>query len=128
MVWEERIFDDMGMVDDGKLGDEEGQSEVEIAQRNHPLSGNFIGVVKVYSQGDDIGWGRPGPGAVKIVTMRDDPSKAVIFGFETGARMSGMNAPARRVGFYLQEGAAENLTPNGWRLFDAAVKWCAPGR
>jgi hypothetical protein len=47
----------------------------------------------------------------------------VIFGYETGATMPGAVAPARRVGFFLEDLTAGSLTPAGWALFDAAVRW-----
>ena len=36
-----------------------------------------------------------------------------------------MNAPARRVGFFLDDNNATTLNGNGWALFDAAVTWAS---
>ncbi len=38
---------------------------------------------------------------------------------------AGGRAPARRVGFFLHNDTAIVLNKQGWRLFDAAVRWCA---
>jgi hypothetical protein len=34
-----------------------------------------------------------------------------------------MEAPARRVSFFLSNDTAAALNTNGWALFDAAVNW-----
>ena len=47
----------------------------------------------------------------------------MIFGYENGAAMSGLTAPGRRVGFFLENTAASALTTAGGSLFDAAVRW-----
>jgi len=39
--------------------------------------------------------------------------------------MFGLNAPNRRVGFFLDDGAAASLTPSGRALLDAAMRWAA---
>lgn len=37
--------------------------------------------------------------------------------------MVGMNAPARRVGFFLTDNLATSLTTTGWKLFDNSIEW-----
>ncbi|MEP6924950.1 MAG: hypothetical protein ABI954_10840, partial [Pyrinomonadaceae bacterium] len=54
-------------------------------------------------------------------------NKMVIFGYEKDMLMLGLNAPARRVGLYLDDTNAASLNSNGAALFDAAVRW-AVGR
>ena len=53
----------------------------------------------------------------------DSAERAVVFAYEAGDAMPGLTAPARRVFFFASAGAARELTADGWRLFDAAVRW-----
>jgi hypothetical protein len=41
--------------------------------------------------------------------------------------MAALNAPARRLGFFLTETSASGLTPEGWALFEAALTWSLAG-
>src|SRR5262249_23918269 len=50
-------------------------------------------------------------------------TRIVVFGYEKGAAMFGLSAPARRVGLFLNDTTAAALASNGWRLFDAVVGW-----
>ena len=71
------------------------------------------------------GFGVPGAGASVVATLVDEPQGCAIFGYEQGAPMIGLTAPARRVGYFLDIQASTRLTSEGWALFDAAVKWTA---
>lgn len=48
-------------------------------------------------------------------------AKGVALGPGTNAVGNAANAPANRVGFFLEKSAANYLTDDGWKLFDAAV-------
>ena len=51
---------------------------------------------------------------------------SAVFAYERGSEMLGGRAPARRVALFLGNGRViRSLTPDGWRLFDAAVAWSA---
>jgi hypothetical protein len=64
------------------------------------------------------------PDALKIASLEGSPEKAALFGYDRGASMPGLVAPARRVGLFLFDTTSLQLTPEGWALFDAAVRWC----
>ena len=86
-----------------------------------------------------FGWGRPAPAASIVVNIEGEPTHAGVFTYEKGATMAGsFTAPARRVGYYLQDATFHNLTavhgeaendPQlaawwvGLKLFDATVRW-----
>jgi hypothetical protein len=72
-------------------------------------------------------WGKPNANAARIATLLGDPTKFVIFGYDNMVAMSGLEAPARRVGVFLTDTTAASLAtnPSGALLFDAAVKWAA---
>ena len=86
-----------------------------------------------------FGWGKPAASADIISNSEGDPTHAGVFTYERGATMyGGLVAPARRVGFYLQDATFHYLTaahgpaeddPDfadwwvGLKLFDATVRW-----
>ena len=71
----------------------------------------------------DFGWGIPGPAALRGATVAGDPNRFAIFGYDTGAQMVGMVAPAKRAAFAIRETLAANLSSDGSKLFDALLNW-----
>jgi hypothetical protein len=135
LTWESWLYDDLGMTGVAKTNGEADSTrddfeptEVILKHRGHPLAAGLDGTVGVTRQPRKMTWGRPGPAALWIATLPSKPTHAVIFAYEKGAPMVGMQAaPARRVGFFLWDDSAPVLTPEGWALFDAAVFWCSAG-
>jgi hypothetical protein len=99
------------------------QTSVIIKMPTHELAAGLTGTVKVSSKTGDMGWGVPSASAIVVATMTDNPAHIMIFGYEKGAQMVGMTAPARRAGYAIREDLAANLTAEGGKLFDAAVTW-----
>ena len=128
MVWEPWIYDDMKMADDFGW-DNDNERKIKIIDSNHPLAnGNGTGDKTVTNGTHEFGWGRPTSSAAKVVSTKDNNTKYTIFAYEAGASMvDGFNAPARRVGFFLTNDAADDLKNAGWGLFDAAVDWAMNG-
>ncbi|MGG4035995.1 hypothetical protein ABEV74_20095 [Paenibacillus cisolokensis] len=97
---------------------------VNVTNGEHPIAAGLSGNVDVYKNDGSIQFIVPGGDATIIATAADDEKKALITVYEKGAKnMIGNEVPARRVFFYL---APEDLiyhTDDGWKLFDAAVKW-----
>jgi hypothetical protein len=87
----------------------------------------------------NFGWGKPAASADIVVNTEGDPTHAGVFTYEKGSTMyDGFVAPARRVGFYIQDSTFHYLTavtgpakndPDlsdwwiGLKLFDASVRW-----
>ena len=87
----------------------------------------------------NFGWGKPAASADIVVNAEGDPTHAGVFTYEKGATMyGGFVAPARRVGFYIQDSTFHYLTSVsgpaakdadlsewwvGLKLFDASVRW-----
>lgn len=126
LTWEAYLFDDLGMTggvagtDYLKLG---SQSAISIINSSHPMAAGLSGLQTVYSTAGYLEAGVVNSNAIKIATSSSDPSKVVLFGYEKGAVMPGLAAPARRVGFFIYDNEAANMTPQGWALFESAVKW-----
>ncbi|MBC8121892.1 MAG: hypothetical protein H7Y22_08670 [Gemmatimonadaceae bacterium] len=125
LSWEAYILDDLGMTNSSStsLGVASGQTQVTIVNSSRPMAGGLSGTRTLYTASGSMAWGVPGTSAIKIATLKDDSSKVVIFGYEKGAAMPGMEAPARRVGIFLNDIEASSLNSDGWLLFDAAVRW-----
>jgi len=126
VVWESNLFDDMGMtgtVSGADFGVSGAQTQMSMLASSHPLAAGLSGTVTVTNSSDGFGWGKPAASAINVAAQTSDATKIVVFGYEAGSAMVGLSAPARRLGFFLRDDTAANLTGNGWRLFDAAIAW-----
>ena len=103
------------------------QTQVTIVDATHPLAAGLSGTVTVVTSADLLDFGVPSAAANKVATLVGQPGKFSIFGYETGAAMVGMNAPARRVAWFAEDVVATKLTASGLALFDAAVAWAKGG-
>lgn len=127
MVCESNLFDDMGMtgglagIDYGSTGLD--QDSIEIVDAGHPMAAGFSGTVQVYPFPNQIRWGNPNGNAAVVATTADGNNNGAVFGYAMGAPMFGLNAPERRVGFFVSTTTNADLNGNGWLLFDAAVTW-----
>ncbi len=123
--WEPSLFDDMmmtGATSGTDYGDLANQTQLNIVNASHPLASDLsAGLVTTTSSQQLYFWGAPSADAAIVATLNGFPTRAAIFGYEEGATMAGMKAPARRVGFFNGIGSA--FTADGWALYDAAVKW-----
>jgi FecR protein len=116
------FYDELGMTWSGEGSKHFSQTSIQI-EMQHPLAAGFRDVVRVSHAPIPLRWGTPGPTALRIATAIDNPGLSPIFAYERGAAMQGFVAPARRVGFFLDD-SPTTLTDEGWQLFDAAVAWC----
>ena len=127
LLWEFDILDDMGMTgltsgtDFGTSST--AQTQLIITNANHPMAAGLSSTQTVVSTGTNFTWGKPNTNAARIATLTGDPTRFVIFGYDSQAPMPGLEAPARRVALFLTDTTAFNLNAPGGALFDAAVKW-----
>lgn len=120
--WEPALFDDQGFQATGT--GEFNTSIIEIIDANHPLAAGLSeGPVQISYSEKAVSFGIPEGDPIIIAVNPNDPSQAVHFGYEKGAAMAVGNAPARRVGTFLLNNVADDMTDDGWALFDAAVLW-----
>jgi uncharacterized repeat protein (TIGR01451 family) len=125
VIWESLSYFDIGMTAKGTTaaGTATGQTQVKIAQPTHPLAAGLTGTQTVVTVSSTFGWGKPSASAAAVATLVSDPTKIIIFGYDKGAAMPGLAAPARRVGIFMNDTTAASFNGNGWALFDAAVNW-----
>jgi hypothetical protein len=120
--WEPFLYDDQGFQ--AANGGEFNTSLVEIINANHPLAAGLPeGPIQITSSERGVSYGTPEGDAIIIAVNPNDYTQAVLFGYEKGAAMAVGNAPARRVGTFLLNDAADSLTADGWALFDSSVVW-----
>ncbi len=126
VVWEFDVFDDLGMTGTGS-GDfgatTQAQTALQIINSTHALAAGLTNQPTVVNSGTTFSWGNPNVNAAKIATVVGDANKIVIFGYDNGVAMSGLNAPSRRVGLFMTDVTVNNLNASGGLLFDAAIKW-----
>jgi glucose/arabinose dehydrogenase len=128
LAWESAVFDDLGMTGTGggDSGATAGQSRLRIVAAGHPLAGGLpAGGAIVTTSSIAAAWGVPNANATVVAKTVAGARKPAIFGYDRGAGMFGLNAPNRRVGFFLDDGAAALLTAQGKALLDAAIRWAA---
>jgi hypothetical protein len=126
IVWESHILDDMGMTNGQSFvdyGTVSPVTQVQINLPSHQMAAGFNGGVAVFDAQATACWGKVGANALKVATHTSEFDKAHIFGYEGGVAMFGLNAPARRVGFFFDDMSPSVLSGNGEVLFHAAVNW-----
>jgi len=106
---------DYGELDNGQ--------RLMIIDDTHPLAGGLSGQVTVSNADIMISWGLPSSAAVRVATTTDSANRFTIFGYEQGATMVGMTAPARRVGSFVRYPRDTTFTESGLLLFEAAALW-----
>jgi hypothetical protein len=102
-------------------------SDIDIANPDHPLAAGLEGTVKVFNHPQRLRWAAPPDTAAAVATYGGAPEEhSLVFAYERGDFTADGRAPARRVGLFLgNEEIVRALNEQGWRLFDAAVGWCA---
>src|SRR6266404_5967388 len=126
LTWESGIYNSMGMTSSTNkdFGTKTNQTQVTITNTAHPLATGLSGTITVASSGI-FNWGKPNANAASIAIVVGDTEKKPIFGYESGAVMPGLTAPARRVGFFMNDTTA--LNSSGIALLDAAIRWARGG-
>jgi hypothetical protein len=122
---ESHLLDDLGMtstVTGTDFGVKASQSQLRILNSSHPMAGDLSGTVTV-STATEYTWGKPSVNAIRIAGIASNTAQVGIFGYEKGSAMVGLNAPARRVGFFFSNITASASNANGFLLFDQAVNW-----
>jgi hypothetical protein len=131
LSWEQAVQDDFlmtGNTDTVDRGTITAQTDINIVNATHPLAGGLTaGTHTVTSSAMDVGFGAPNSNAVVVATVAGDATKAVIYGYDTGAKLvDGTTlAPARRVMFFPSNDSFAAFTPDALKLFDAAVQWAS---
>jgi hypothetical protein len=129
IVLEHFLLPVLGMTTDAGHGFEQNLTQLTIAATDPVLSAGFpAGDLTVYARTQEMFWGVPGPGAVKIAAVKGKPDRWVLFGYPKGAMMADRPAPARRLQFFFAVHAPPPVTQtylndNGLKLLGSAIDW-----
>lgn len=130
--WEEAIFDDLKMTGDSGAdpdhhGSTGGLTQIDILNASHPLAAGLSGTVTVTSSPQTMSWGVSDANptnAIVVAQVAGDPTKWAIWAYDKGGTLfDGTAAAERRVGFFFNAGSVNATTPDGFKLFDAALNW-----
>jgi hypothetical protein len=139
LSYEAFIQDEMGLTaielpgDPGEpekfsYGVRDKDTGIDIVMPDHTLAAGLKGHVTVYKAPKQVTWGKVGKSAKVVATLSGKKEAAVIYIYDKGAELfDGTIAAGMRIGFFLEEenktGTSNFMTPEGLRLFDAAVKF-----
>ena len=132
IVLEHFLLPVLGMTSTAGHGFEQGLTGLTMAGTDPILSAGFpLGDLTVYARTQEMFWGEPGPGAVKIAAVKGKPGRWVLFGYPAGAMMVDRPAPGRRLQFFFAVHAPPPvaqtyLNDNGLKLLGAAIDWSMP--
>lgn len=118
---EDAEYSKMAMARSGTHDD--GISDLVIPDDAAPLATELMGTVTISRMPGELGYATPEPAAWIAATMPGNDMRAVVFGYDKGAQMVGMAAPARRAGFAIREVMAANLSEDGIALYDSILRW-----
>ena len=113
----------------------DAQTQINIVDPSHPLAAGLSGVVTVTTSPltMSFGTGNLGAGVSLVAQGVTDPLDRAITVADVGDALLGDGsaenpavAPGRRVMFFLQDSNFGDLTPDGVKLFDAAVAYVVP--
>jgi hypothetical protein len=126
--FEAALQDKLGMTgttSGTNFGTQSTQTQVTMINSSHALSGKLSGTQTIASVSGTYSWGAPASAAVKIATIVGKSTAIADYGYEKGAAMVGMAAPARRVHLFIGDATAATFSSAGWTLFESAVYWTA---
>lgn len=120
--WEPFLYDHQGFQ--ALDGNEYNTTEIMIVLEDHPLAAGLSeDIWQITYNEKAVSYGTPAGEVDIIATSVDADTQVVLFGYDTGAAMYAGTAPARRVGTFLLNDVADDMTEDGWLLFDASVIW-----
>ncbi|MEI7028164.1 hypothetical protein [Paenibacillus sp. y28] len=110
----------------GTFVHENGLKSIDIVDKKHPIADGFSGNVEVFSKIGNSSFATPTIKATIVASAPGEPGKGTIIAFEKGtADTNGKPLPARQVFYYVFHDSETKINENGWKLFDAMVKWAA---
>lgn len=125
VLWEDNLFDDMGMSDDDET---QRVDELSIVDDDHTMAAGLSGIVSIFDEEQSVSFATPGPGAFLIAQSVARTPLAAIFGYEAGDPMPGGTAAGLRIGLFLEEDSILELTDDGFAMVEAALDYALVSR
>ena len=132
ITWDMALYDDMLMTNVGvpnEQGTTEAVTTLNIVSDYYALTADLVGTRSIATSGVQMDYGNPNANAV-VIARAGGGNRAVIFAYDSCATLinNTTKAPARRVGLFMNDTTAANLTTDGWTLVDASVTWAIASR
>jgi hypothetical protein len=124
IVMEHALLGTLGMANNHKWA--EPVTQITITGADSPLAAGLpMGDVTVYGKTGEVFWGVPGPGALRVATVKGNANQWVIFAYPMGAMMMTRPAPAKRLQFFLgaHQVPTQFLNDKGLQLLGASIDW-----
>jgi hypothetical protein len=124
---EQNYLGPLGAAQQGKKVN--GKTAIQIEDPTHPIAAGLTGTVEVYTVPHIMTVGQnPTASPSQVATQDGEPGNFTLLAIEKGAPLDGVPAPARRVHWFLEDEEKVDLTtmdmtPDGWKIFDACVTW-----
>jgi hypothetical protein len=126
IVMEQNLLPALGMTGAAGHGYQLGVTQVTIVSSDPVLTAGVpMGDVTVFSKTGEVFWGVPGPGAIKVATVKGNAGRVVTFAYPAGAMMASRPAPAKRLQFFFGAHLVPDIYLNdtGVKLLGAAIDW-----
>jgi hypothetical protein len=130
IVMEHKVLPALGMTATDGHGFQEKVTDITLTSTDPALTAGLpAGDLTVYGKVQEVFWGVPGPGAIKVATVKGNPQRVTYFAYPAGATMVGRTAPAKRMQFFFAAHSpppvpAVFLNDSGLKLLGAAIDWC----
>ncbi len=125
ICYESQLYDDMKMTkaSTSYYGNSTNEYKITIVNSSHPIAMGLSGNQNIFNSYQTVTWGRPSAGATIIGREYGSSVRSLLFAYDSGASMEGLTAPAKRIGLFLYDDNADNLTNEGLQLCYGAVSW-----
>jgi hypothetical protein len=124
ILMERGLLARLGMTSSDKWA--EPVTALTIVASDSPLAAGLpAGDQVVYSKPGEFFWGMPSAEAIKVATVKGNPSQWVIFAYPAGAMMVGKKAAGKRLHFFFGSHLVPDtyLNDTGKKLLGAAIDW-----
>lgn len=121
-TWEPMLLDELKMIGSSSNAGATTSSQGFINNTGHSITAGLpTGWQTIFSNcSTGMNWGIPMTAAQKLVVNN---SGSLVFIYEAGAAMNGINAPARRAGLFLNDWSSTCLNSTGRQIFDHTIEW-----
>lgn len=115
------LYDDMKMCSSN--GNNSNGTTIHV-NSGHAIAAGYSGTTTVYTSSKARTYGTPSGNATTIAALTSGGTPA-IFAYESGANMSGLSAPARRVGFFMGRSTFTSTTAAAKAMLHQAIIWAS---
>lgn len=98
-------------------------TDIDIVVADSPITEGLSGTIAVASEFATMEVSQIGSHATVIATESGGGNRSLIYLYEKGDSLITDIATGRRIGFFASAGIAQNMTKDGWLLFDKTIEY-----